>query len=78
MNADLFRDVSALQEANNIFDEIDIDSNGSVSYEELVNAFSKWHVDFNREDIDRIFKMCNEDHLGQISRTEFINNSYLE
>ena len=72
MNKAVFLGISAIHDAHKLFDEVDINGDGSVSKEELVANFTKWSVDMDEEEVEKLFRMCDVDNSGTISRSEFL------
>eukprot|EP00929_Paragymnodinium_shiwhaense_P101490 TRINITY_DN64637_c0_g1_i1.p1 TRINITY_DN64637_c0_g1~~TRINITY_DN64637_c0_g1_i1.p1 ORF type:complete len:837 (-),score=199.67 TRINITY_DN64637_c0_g1_i1:293-2803(-) len=67
-----------------IFDKIDEDKSGAVSYDELeegarrVNEFRNWLrvMDIDAQDLWQLFQIIDEDGSGEIDPTEFIDALY--
>jgi len=67
-----------------IFKKIDLDADGSVTFEELqagahrVAAFSHWLrvLDIDRSDLEQLFQIVDEDQSGAIDPMEFVEMMY--
>ena len=54
-----------------VFDEIDVNLDGSISPEELYDYFKKIRMPNVQEEVDKIFKIADADGSGTIEFTEW-------
>ncbi len=63
-------DVEARKEVDRIMDEIDMDKNGTIDYNEFVLAATNRQKLLNKEKLESTFKIFDKDGNGTISKEE--------
>jgi calcium-dependent protein kinase len=59
----------------NIFENIDVDHDGKISFIEMKNAIKKLNIPNTENEIESIFKSIDTDNNGNIDYTEFLSAS---
>jgi calcium-dependent protein kinase len=64
---------SAEKEAERIFDEVDLDKNGTIDYNEFLIACTNRNKLLNKDKLEQTFKLFDKDGNGSISAAEIKN-----
>ena len=55
-----------------VFHKLDENKDGKLQYEELLKGYEEFYGEFAQEEVDRIFKMVDVGHSGEIDFSEFV------
>ena len=67
---------SELKKYKRAFYAIDFKHNGTISKEELIKAFEIGKIEITNENIDFVFKLCDENRKGSLDYTDFLMCAY--
>ncbi len=66
-----------IKQLSNLFEDIDIDKNGLITYKELKTVLKQNFI-INDDEIQNVFNALDEDHTGQVHLNEFIAGTLQE
>lgn len=58
-----------------VFLKLDTNNDGLLQYDELLTGYKEIYGDSAKEEVDRIFKLIDVDHSGEIDFSEFVTAS---
>jgi Ca2+-binding EF-hand superfamily protein len=64
--AKVLKDREGIQGMQKLFEEMDADGNGTLTFEELENGFTSTGVDLSTEEVSLLFRYLDVDHSGDI------------
>ena len=67
---------SELKKYKRAFYAIDFKHNGTISKEELIKAFEIGKIEITNENVDFVFKLCDENRKGSLDYTDFLMCAY--
>ena len=67
---------SELKKYKRAFYAIDFKHNGTITKEELIKAFEIGKIEITNENVDFVFKLCDENRKGSLDYTEFLMCAY--